>query len=276
MTAGGGNSRIRPQGAYAIALDSRIPVRPDLVHLDPMRENWILSAYLSLWLIPAGLLVLAYVVRKLSTRLGSDPSHDIWSDLRKLDSATYRHFANLYLPHPDGSGTLQIKHLVASSFGIFVVEPVDHRGAIYGTEKQREWLQQNHLRRKRFRNPLARNHLHVRALMAYLGLPEDRFRPVVLFTGNCRFKCRMPSNVLHGGLLPWIRNHTATLIGNSALTHTVSRLDELQLSPISTCTALLQSNIEPGRIRLNPAHDRVVPGHDNRTAVHPPLGFQNR
>ena len=272
----GGVSHIRPQVPYAIALESRIPVRPDLVHHSSMRENWILSAYLSLWLIPAGLLVLVYVVRKLSTRLGSDQSHDIWSDLRKLDSVTYRHFANLYLPHPDGAGTLQIKHLVASSFGIFVVEPVDHRGLISGTEKQREWSQRNHLRGKRFKNPLDRNHLHVRALMAYLGLPEDRFRPVVLFTGNCRFKCRMPSNVLHGGLLQWINNHTATLIGNTALTHTVSRLEELQLSPISTCTALLQSNIEPGRSRQDPPHERTVPGHGRQPTARPALGLQNR
>jgi restriction system protein len=226
-----------------------------------MRENSILSAFLFLWLIPVGLLVLVYVVRKLSTRLGSDPSQDLWADLRKLDPDCYRHFANLHLPHPDGAGTIQIKHLVASSCGIFVIEKVELRGMISGTDKQSQWSQHNRFRRKRFRNPVNQNQLHVRALMAYLGLPEDRFRPVVFFVGNCRFKTRMPSNVLHGGLLQWIGNHTATLIGNTALNHAIVRLEDLQLSPISTCTALLRSNIEPSPGRQDLPHRLAGLGH---------------
>jgi hypothetical protein len=231
------------------------------MHLLAMRENSILSAFLFLWLIPVGLLVLIYVVRKLSTRLATDHSQDLWDGLRKLDPAFHRHFANLHLPHPDGAGTIQIKHLVASSLGIFVVETVDQQGLISGTDKQREWSQWIHLRRKRFKNPLDRNQLHVRALMAYLGLPEDRFRPVVYFVGNCRFKTRMPSNVLHGDLLHWIKNHTATLIGNTALNHSIMRLEELQLSPISTCTALLRSNIEPNPDRQSLPRGMVGLGH---------------
>jgi len=208
-----------------------------------------------------GLLVLAYVVRKLTTGLATDHSQDLWDVLRKLDPASHRHFANLHFPHPDGVGTIQIKHLVASSFGIFVVEMIDLRGLISGTDKQSEWSQWIHFRRKRFQNPLDRNQLHVRALMAYLGLPEDRFRPVVVFVGNCRFKTKMPSNVLHGGLHHWIRKHTATLIGNTALNHSLMRLEDLQISPISTCTALLRTNIEPGPGRQNPQRKMVGLGH---------------
>jgi hypothetical protein len=252
---------IRPYLHYAIALESRIPVPPDLVHLGSMRENSILSAFLFLWLIPVGLLVLVYMVRKLTMRLAADHSQDLWDGLRKLDTASHRHFANLHLPHPDGAGTIQIKHLVASSFGIFVVETIDVQGLISGTDKQRDWSQWIHFRRKRFKNPLDRTQLHVRALMAYLGLPEDRFRPVVVFVGNCRFKNRMPSNVLQGGLLQWIRNHTATLIGNTALNHSIMRLEDLQVSPISTCTALLRSNIESSPGRQNPSRKMIGLGH---------------
>lgn len=150
--------------------------------------------------------------------------------LSKLDPALYRHFHDLYLPRPDGQGTAQIDHVVVSSFGIFVIETKNYKGWIFGSEKQRQWTQQIYRKKSRFQNPLHQNLLHVRALMAFLGLPENRFRPVVSFIGDTEFKTVMPPNVLNRGLLPWIKNHTATLLDHSAWQQAASRLDELNRS----------------------------------------------
>lgn len=48
--------------------------------------------------------------------------------------------------------------------------------------------------------------------MAYLGLPENRFRPVVFFIGEAEFKTEMPPNVLNRGLVSWIESHDAVFL----------------------------------------------------------------
>ena len=48
-----------------------------------------------------------------------------------------------------------------------------------------------------------------------------------MFIGDTQFKTPLPGNVLNGGLLPWIRNHTATLLDPAAVQQANSRLDEL-------------------------------------------------
>lgn len=150
--------------------------------------------------------------------------------LGKLDPALYRQFHDLYLPRPDGQGSTQIDHVVVSRFGIFVIETKNYKGWIFGSEKQSQWTQQIYRQKNRFQNPLHQNRLHVRALMAYLGLAENRFRPVVFFVGEAEFKTEMPTNVLNRGLLPWIMNHTATLLDPSSWQQAVSRLDGLHRS----------------------------------------------
>ena len=48
-----------------------------------------------------------------------------------------------------------------------------------------------------------------------------------MFVGEAQFKTPLPSNVLNRGLLPWIRNHTTTLLDSTAVQHAIARLDEL-------------------------------------------------
>src|SRR6478609_6172097 len=101
--------------------------------------------------------------------------------LKRLDPALYRTFGDIYLPRPDGKGTTQIDHIVVSRFGIFVIETKNYKGWIFGSESQRQWTQQIYRKKSSFQNPLHQNKLHVRALMSFLGLPENRFLPVVFF-----------------------------------------------------------------------------------------------
>jgi hypothetical protein len=190
----------------------------------------LLDPFLSLW--P---LLLLLVAVKVLARTFSSPSFKGWfgemmvvrAGLRKLDPTRYRHFHDLYLRHPDGHGTTQIDHVVVSPFGIFVIETKNYRGWIFGSEKQREWTQQIYRKRSRFQNPLHQNRLHVRALMRFLGVPEDRFHSVVFFIGDADFKTAMPDNVLNRGLIPWIKQHTDPLLDADAWQIAAERLDEL-------------------------------------------------
>jgi restriction system protein len=147
--------------------------------------------------------------------------------LRSLDPSQYRHFHDLYLPHPTEPGTTQIDHILVSPFGIFVIETKNYRGWIFGSENQRQWTQQIYRHKHRFQNPLHQNRLHVRALMHFLALPEDRFLPVVFFIGHSELKTPMPPNVLNHGLIPWIRRHTAPLIDPATAQKAIAQLDHL-------------------------------------------------
>jgi restriction system protein len=150
--------------------------------------------------------------------------------LKQLDPALYRTFGDIYLPRPYGKGTTQIDHIVVSPFGIFVIETKNYKGWIFGSEKQRQWTQQIYKAKHRFQNPLHQNMLHVKALQRFLCLSDDRFHPVVMFIGDTQFKTPLPGNVLNRGLLPWIRNHTATLLDPSAVQRANALLDDLHRS----------------------------------------------
>lgn len=126
--------------------------------------------------------------------------------LARLDGSLYHTFHDLYVPRPDGQGSTQIDHVVISPFGIFVIETKNYKGWIFGSEKQANWTQQIYRRKERFQNPLHQNKLHVRALMAFLDLPEESFKSLVFFIGDAVFKTPMPDNVLNRGLRSWIEN----------------------------------------------------------------------
>jgi len=108
-----------------------------------------------------------------------------------------------------------------------VIETKNYRGWIFGSEKQPQWTQQIYRRKHKFQNPLHQNKLHVKALMQFLNLPEDHFHSVVLFIGNTEFKTEMPSHVLNGGLVRWMKSHTESRIVTSAVDRAVSQLSEL-------------------------------------------------
>jgi len=194
-----------------------------------MSPETLLKPFLANWPTFAALFLILIAVRILAS-----PKFKGWfgewivnRGLSKLDPTRYRHFRDLYVPHPGGTGTTQVDHVVASTAGIFVIETKNFRGWIFGTEKQREWTQQIFRKKSRFQNPIHQNKLHVSALSHYLGLPEEIFRPVVIFIGNAEFKTAMPDNVLNSGLIPWIKTHPDGILATESFQNAADSLDSL-------------------------------------------------
>lgn len=179
----------------------------------------------------------AVVVATLLPEVMASPTVKGWlgermvrGGLQQLETEQYRHFHDLYLPHPTGPGTTQIDHVVVSPFGIFVIETKNYRGWIFGAENQREWTQQIYHHKTRFQNPLFQNQLHVRALMEFLCLPEDRFKSLVFFVGGAEFKTTMPHNVINCGLMQWIKRHSEIRLTPLATENAIACLDQLHRS----------------------------------------------
>ena len=191
-------------------------------------EN-LLKPFLANWPAFAALLLILIAVRILAS-----PKFKGWfgewianRGLSKLDPTRYRHFRDLYVTHPDGTGTTQLDHVVVSTAGIFVIETKNFRGWIFGGENQREWTQQIYRKKSRFQNPIHQNKLHVAALSRLLGLPVEIFRPVVIFIGNAELKTAMPDNVLTRGLIQWIKKHPDGILNAESFHHAAATLDNL-------------------------------------------------
>ena len=197
-----------------------------------MTPQQLLSPLLSNWPI-FGLLLCTYILIKLLVSVsfkGWIGEWIVYRNLNRLDPQLYRQFHDLYLPRPDGQGTTQLDHVVVSPFGIFVIETKNYKGWIFGTEKQRQWTQQIYRAKNRFQNPLHQNHLHVKALMQFLGLPANHFHSLVFFIGGAEFKTPMPGNVINKGLHSWIKNHTAPILDSDASRTVNARLESLYQS----------------------------------------------
>lgn len=114
---------------------------------------------------------------------------------RELDQDTYSLIPDIILA--SAAGTTQIDHVIVSRYGIFVVETKNYNGWIYGGEQEAQWTQAVFRRKHRFQNPLRQNYRHTKTLSDLTGIPEEYFKPVVVFVGDCEFKTNMPSNVMH-------------------------------------------------------------------------------
>ena len=94
------------------------------------------------------------------------------------------------MPGTDASAnTAEIDVLLLTAKGIFVFESKNYAGWIFGSANQRQWTATlSKTKRERFYNPVLQNRTHVRALAAYLGIPERAFRSYIVFSARCVFK----------------------------------------------------------------------------------------
>ena len=113
-----------------------------------------------------------------------------------LDKSVYQSLKNVTLPSADG--TTQIDHVIVSPYGIFVIETKNMKGWIFGGERQKVWTQQIYKKRNTFQNPLRQNYKHIKALQELLGVDDKELHSVIVFTGDCKFKTKMPENVFRG------------------------------------------------------------------------------
>jgi restriction system protein len=176
--------------------------------LAPLITNW--PSFL-------GIFVIFIVIKILSSAhfKGWNGERGVRRGLARLDPSIYDTFHDLYVPRTDGQGSTQIDHVTISPFGIFVIETKNYKGWIFGSEKQKNWTQQIYRRKDKFQNPLHQNKLHVHALMSFLGLPRESFKPLVFFIGDAVFKTPMPENVLNDGLCSWIGNHQTPIFSTA-------------------------------------------------------------
>lgn len=101
----------------------------------------------------------------------------------------YHHIlTNLYLPRKKG-GTTEVDLVLVCENGIYVIESKNYSGWIYGSENARYWTQvlnKNH--KERFFNPIMQNSGHITALKQVLGLEDEVFRSVIVFSERCELK----------------------------------------------------------------------------------------
>lgn len=108
-----------------------------------------------------------------------------------------------------GRGTTQIDHIVVSIYGIFVIETKNYKGWITGGDKSDQWVKNMYGKKYSFRNPVRQNFGHVKALENLLGLSENIFIPVVVFTPDADLKVKTKNNVIYSNRLKkFIRKFT--------------------------------------------------------------------
>ena len=120
-----------------------------------------------------------------------------------LDGRDYHRYNNVTLK--TRNGTTQIDHIMLSRYGLFVIETKNYQGWIWGSSSQREWTQSIYGKKTRFQNPLHQNYRHTKSLAEHLGIDHSLIHPIIWFIGDVTFKTAMPSNVLAGGLIPYIK-----------------------------------------------------------------------
>ena len=124
-----------------------------------------------------------------------------------LDKNIYHMLRDVTLPTTDG--TTQIDHIIVSRFGLFVIETKNMAGAIYGSERDKQWTQAFGPKIKHnFMNPLHQNYKHTAVLAELLDLPTDKLKSIVMFVGDAKLKSKnKPENVLTTGLIRYIKSH---------------------------------------------------------------------
>lgn len=120
-----------------------------------------------------------------------------------IGSNKYKRLHNLIIPSQNG--TSQIDHLLVSEFGVFIIETKYRTGWIFGSKEQSTWTQTVYRRKYPFQNPLRQTYRQKKVLSEFLGIPDYKIHTVVYFVGNCRFKTRMPQNVIQSGLGRYIK-----------------------------------------------------------------------
>ena len=94
---------------------------------------------------------------------------------------------NLYVPYR--GRTAEIDLVMLHEKGLFVFESKNYSGTITGTLDCQKWKQtMKDWKKYYFYNPIWQNQTHIRALSAYLGIPEEVFRSYIVFSERCELE----------------------------------------------------------------------------------------
>jgi len=144
----------------------------------------------------------------------------------------YWHADNLIIPCGARTAkTTQIDHVLASPFGLFVIETKKFRGAVVGVADDEQWFEILGRRIFPFPNPIHQNRRHVSVLSGRLSLPEALFQPVIVFVGVSKFLLPgLPGNVISTiapgvpKLRRYIQQFTTVLLTEEQLSSAVANL----------------------------------------------------
>jgi len=140
-----------------------------------------------------------------------------------LDTSTYQRFHDVIIP--TRNGTTQIDHLLVSPYGLFIVETKNLKGWIFGSEDQAKWTQSLYGKNFSFQNPLRQTYRQKKVLSEFLPIEESVIHTVIFFAGKCKFKTKMPANVLRSGLSRYIKRHKNRELSPALINDIVHKID---------------------------------------------------
>ncbi|MGE0084028.1 MAG: NERD domain-containing protein [Desulfococcaceae bacterium] len=130
------------------------------------------------------------------------------------------------------NGTTQIDQIIVSKFGIFVVEVKTFKGWIWGNHKDEKWTQTLYGEKHSFQNPLRQNYKHIKALQNLLNFSDNRFKSLIVFSGEAIFRTDLPDNVVRGGedYINFIKKHQTVIFSDNEVRETVKKIMDNRLS----------------------------------------------
>lgn len=145
---------------------------------------WILCGLIALFVI--GYFLVKKIKQTRTDRIGKNGEKKVAKALRSIARKNgYKVINDLYLPLYDK--TTQIDHVVIGSFGILAIETKALNGAVYGTEKEKEWTHIIGEKRHKLYNPLSQNKAHVDCIQHILrkeNIYKVNVDSLVVFSGK--------------------------------------------------------------------------------------------
>lgn len=93
--------------------------------------------------------------------------------------------------------TIQIDHLVISTYGIFVIETKNYKGWITGSDNSEYWTKNMFGNKYKFYNPIKQNKAHILALSKQLGISFNNFIPIIAFSNRADLRVNTAYNVIY-------------------------------------------------------------------------------
>lgn len=167
---------------------------------------------------------------------------------------------------PSGNGTTQVDHVIASIYGLFVIETKNYKGWIFGDAKSREWTQVNFRKKNRFQNPLHQNNAHVRAMASLLGIPKGKIRGVVCFMGDAKFKTDIPAGVfIQSRYVSYIKSFRTPVFTEKEVEQLMEQIESGRLKRGFKTNRAHVRQLK-ARHAASPATDRKAPAAPDNTA----------
>ncbi len=131
-----------------------------------------------------------------------------------------------------GDGTTQIDHILASQYGVFVMETKNMKGWIFGSANQKSWTQKIFRHSIKFQNPIHQNYKHIKTLENCLEIPPESIFSVIVFIGDSTFKTPMPPNVTYAvGCIKYIKSKHTKILDREQVHDVIKTIQSGKLKP---------------------------------------------